>query len=131
MDKIVCIGKNYHEHIKELAHLSPQPWASAHTAGLVIFIKPPSVLQSVKNKHTGKLKYPPDFGALHYETEIVLRIHKECYKAAPENGHKYFDAVSIGLDMTLRDLQTTQKNQGLPWTTSKVFPDSAVCGEWL
>lgn len=129
MDKIVCIGKNYQEHINELAHLSPVN-PTNHTPP-AIFLKPSSVLQIVKNLHTAKLKIPDGFGALHYETELVLKISKECFKCAPEDGHKYFDAISVGLDMTLRDLQTIQKKQGYPWTTSKVFPDSAVCGEWI
>lgn len=133
MDKIVCIGKNYPDHVKEMAQI--ENWipgqARNDNHSPVIFLKPPSILQTIKNLHTGKLKYPSNFGALHYETEIILRIHKECYKVTPEDGHQYFNAVSIGLDMTLRDLQTAQKKQGFPWTTSKVFPDSAVCGEWI
>jgi len=123
MDKIVCIGKNYDDHIKEIA--------DPPTKAPVIFLKPPSVLRSIKNKQTAKLLLPSNQGEVHYETELVLRISKECYKIESFQANTCFDAVSIGLDMTLRELQKTQKKQGLPWTIGKVFPDSAICGEWI
>ncbi len=122
MDKIICIGKNYDAHIKEIA--------DPHTDTPVIFLKPPSVLQSIKNHGIGKLKLPSGFGKVHYEAELVLRINKKCYQVSASDAHHYFDAVSIGLDLTLRDLQSKLKKQSQPWTISKVFPDSAVCGEW-
>ncbi|NBW99145.1 fumarylacetoacetate hydrolase [bacterium] len=114
MDKIVCLGKNYSEHAQELGEALPEK--------PVLFIKPPSVLrvcQSVSEPIL--LKLPKSRGSVHHECEIVLRVGSE----------RKIDAVTLGLDMTLRDVQSELKKKGHPWTTSKVFPDSAVIGPWI
>lgn len=124
MDKIVCLGKNYREHALELGDEVPdQP---------VIFIKPPSVLRvATPDDEAIELCIPPNCGALHYETEIVLRLDKGGYKLDLKDAERIIGAVSIGLDMTLRDKQKELKKAGHPWTTSKVFADCAVVGPWL
>jgi len=123
MDKIVCIGKNYLDHVKELGDLVPQK--------PVIFIKPPSVLRMVENTEELNLKIPANRGALHYEAELVLRMSCDAHKIDEKEAETAFDAVTLGLDMTLRDEQVEQKRLGHPWTTSKVFPDCAIIGPWL
>ncbi len=112
MDKIVCVGKNYLEHAKELGDVVPER--------PVIFLKPPGILRSFEGK-TLSLKLPVGAGAVHHECEIVLKM----------GSRNEFTEVTLGLDLTLRDRQAEQKKKGHPWTTSKVFPDSAVVGPWM
>ncbi len=124
MDKIVCVGKNYSEHAQELGEQMP--------AKPVLFLKPPSVLRAAVQDETNlELYIPPDSGTLHYETEIVLRLEKGGYRLDVKEAEKIIGAVTVGLDMTLRDKQKILKEAGHPWTTSKVFPDAAVVGPWL
>lgn len=114
MDKIVCLGKNYSEHAKEMGEAAP--------AKPVLFIKPPSVL-ACSNGLGGKLdlSLPKGRGQVHHECELVLRLGTDLR----------IDAVTVGLDMTLRDVQAELKKNGQPWTISKVFKDSAIVGPWM
>lgn len=123
-DKIVCVGKNYIEHAKELGDKVPdEP---------VIFLKPPSVLRQADNwNETLSLSLPNIKSDLHYECEVVLQLQKGGYLMTPEEANSAIGAVSIGLDMTLRTLQAKLKNNGHPWTISKVFIDSATIGPWI
>jgi 2-keto-4-pentenoate hydratase/2-oxohepta-3-ene-1,7-dioic acid hydratase in catechol pathway len=123
MDKIVCIGKNYLDHAAELGDKIPEK--------PVIFLKPSSVLRAAVQNEELELSIPEDRGELHFETEIVLRLDRGGFKLDLKDAEKCIGAVTIGLDMTLRDLQATQKKNGHPWTTSKVFPDAAVVGPWI
>lgn len=122
MDKIVCLGKNYLDHAKELGDAVPEK--------PVIFLKPPSVLRVASQGEELKLSIPKGVSSVHFETEIVLRIDKGGYCLSVNDAQKCIGAVAIGLDMTLRDLQMEQKKKGHPWTISKVFPDGAVVGPW-
>jgi 2-keto-4-pentenoate hydratase/2-oxohepta-3-ene-1,7-dioic acid hydratase in catechol pathway len=114
MDKIICLGKNYLDHAKELGDAVPEK--------PVLFLKPPSSAVHVVNR-TDKVEVilPKGRGAVHFETEIVLRL-------GPSNA---IEAVTLGLDLTLRDLQADLKKKGHPWEISKVFRGSAVIGPWL
>jgi 2-keto-4-pentenoate hydratase/2-oxohepta-3-ene-1,7-dioic acid hydratase in catechol pathway len=113
IDKIICIGKNYLEHAKELGDAVPEK--------PVLFLKPPSVLLQAKSwGETVQAKYPAGFEAIQPECELVLQIKNQ-----------QIFAVTIGLEMTLRALQTQLKQNGHPWTTAKVFPDAAIIGPWL
>jgi len=112
VDKIVCVGKNYSEHAKELGDAVPDK--------PVVFLKPPSVLKQSNGERLA-LQFPSGVGSVHHECEIVLKL------ASAEK----IEAVSLGLDLTLRDRQALQKKAGHPWTTSKVFRDSAVVGPWV
>jgi 2-keto-4-pentenoate hydratase/2-oxohepta-3-ene-1,7-dioic acid hydratase in catechol pathway len=123
MDKIVCLGKNYLKHAQELGDAIPEK--------PVLFLKPASVLRAaVQEDEFLELSYPHDAGALHHETEIVLRLDKGGYKLDLKEAERIIGAITLGLDMTLRDRQEVLKKNGHPWTVSKVFPDSAVVGPW-
>jgi 2-keto-4-pentenoate hydratase/2-oxohepta-3-ene-1,7-dioic acid hydratase in catechol pathway len=112
MDKIICIGKNYPEHAKELGEIQPDfP---------VIFLKPPSVLKQASSWETMLNAQFPEDEQVVPECELVLEI-----------GSRHdIRQVSVGLDMTLRIKQKALKQLGHPWTLAKVFPDAAILGPW-
>ena len=116
--KIICIGRNYAEHAKELkSEIPTEP---------VIFMKPNTALLK-----DNKPFYVPDFSKnLHYEGELVLKICKQGKYIDEKFAHKYFDAITVGVDFTARDLQNKLKDKGLPWEISKAFDNSAVIGEF-
>ncbi|MFZ4543512.1 MAG: fumarylacetoacetate hydrolase family protein [Saprospiraceae bacterium] len=117
--KIVCVGRNYSEHAKELNNAVPE--------SPMLFLKPETaVLQD------GKPFYYPEFSKnIHYELEIVLRISKTAKCVSPAFAGNYFDRITLGLDFTARDLQDQLKSKGHPWEIAKAFDSSAVIGEWL
>jgi 2-keto-4-pentenoate hydratase/2-oxohepta-3-ene-1,7-dioic acid hydratase in catechol pathway len=124
MDKIICIGKNYLEHAIEMGDAIPEK--------PVIFLKPPSLLRQAT--HWGdvlQLGFPEDQSEIHYECEAVFKINRQGYRLSQTEATQVIDAVSLGLDMTLRSLQEKAKKEGNPWTISKVFKDAAVLGPWL
>ena len=119
--KIIAVGMNYAEHNKEFNNtlLSPKE--------PVIFMKPDSAILK-----DGKPFFIPDFTQrLDYETELVVRICRLGKHIAPRFAHRYYDAVTVGIDFTARDLQNGFRTQGLPWELSKGFDDSAVLGEFV
>jgi len=123
-DKIICVGKNYIEHAKELGDKIPD--------APVIFLKPPSVLrQAVNWNEKLSLSLPNIKSDLHYECEVVLQLQKGGYMMTPEEAESAIGSVSLGLDMTLRTLQAQLKKDGHPWTISKVFINSATVGPWI
>lgn len=117
--KILCIGRNYVEHIKELNNQMPdEP---------VIFLKPDSALL-LKNKPF----FIPDFAKeFHHEVEVVVKINRLGKNIAPEFAHRYYDKVGLGIDFTARDLQSKLKSKGLPWEKAKAFDGSAVLSEFI
>ncbi len=116
--KIICIGRNYADHAKELNNDVPtQP---------VIFMKPKSALLLPKKP----LYYPEFTDNLHYECELVVKICKNGKYIQEKFAHKYYNAVSVGIDFTARDLQKKLKDQGLPWELSKAFDASAAVGKF-
>ncbi|MGB6977055.1 MAG: fumarylacetoacetate hydrolase family protein [Gammaproteobacteria bacterium] len=124
MDKIICVGKNYLEHVIEMGDDIPEK--------PVIFLKPPSVLRQVANWGDNvHLDFPEDQPEIHYECEAVFKINRSCYRMSQAEATNAIDAVSLGLDMTIRSLQEKLKKEGNPWTTAKVFKDAAVLGPWL
>lgn len=124
MDKIVCVGKNYLEHAKELGDAVPER--------PVLFIKPPSVLRTARaNGERLSLRIPPGTSEVHHECEIVLRLNRDGYRMSLEEARAAIGEVTLGLDMTLRDVQGRLKKQGHPWEISKTFLDSAVIGPWV
>ena len=117
--KIICIGRNYTEHIKELANERPEE--------PVVFIKPDS---SVLPKDQDF--YIPDFTQnVHYEIEVLVKICKVGKHINERFAHKYYDEIGLGIDFTARDLQSELKEKGLPWEKAKGFDGSAVIGKWL
>lgn len=105
MDKIVCLGKNYSDHIQEMKEAAPEM--------PVIFLKPPSVLKEIKNNTS--IELPWERGIIHHELEIVFKLYK-----------KNIIGLGLGLDLTLRETQKKLKEMGHPWEISKVFKNSAL-----
>jgi 2-keto-4-pentenoate hydratase/2-oxohepta-3-ene-1,7-dioic acid hydratase in catechol pathway len=117
--KIICIGRNYAEHAREMnAPVPTEP---------VIFLKPDTAI--LKN---GQPFYYPEFtNDLHHEVELILKINRVGKHIAPEFAHKYYDQIGIGIDFTARDVQAECKAKGLPWEKAKAFDFSAPLGEFL
>lgn len=118
--KIICIGMNYVLHKKELGHTeeTPEP---------VIFLKPDSAIL-----RDGKPFFLPDFSNnLQYETEVVVRISRLGKSISPQFVRRYYDAVTVGIDFTARDLQSRIRAEGHPWELSKGFDESAVIGDFI
>jgi 2-keto-4-pentenoate hydratase/2-oxohepta-3-ene-1,7-dioic acid hydratase in catechol pathway len=117
--KIICVGRNYAEHAREMNHDIPDK--------PVIFMKPDTAL-----KRKNLPFFLPDFSNdVHYETEIVLRICKNGKNIEEKFAGRYFDQISVGIDFTARDLQSEAKKKGWPWEISKAFDNSACVGEFL
>lgn len=116
--KIFCVGRNYVDHAKELGNQVPdEP---------VIFMKPKSALLQPNTP----FYYPEFSNELHYEAELVLRICKNGKYIQPRQAAGYFNAISVGLDFTARDVQAELKQKGLPWEKAKAWDNSAVVGNW-
>ena len=117
--KIICIGRNYVDHIKELNSEKP--------SDPVIFLKPDTSILLKKQPF-----FIPDFSNdLHYEVELLVKINKLGKHIDVKFAHKYYDEISVGIDFTARDLQNRLKNKGLPWEKAKAFDGSAVIGKWV
>lgn len=116
--KIICIGRNYAAHAKELKNELPtEP---------VFFMKPDTAL--LKEKEF----YLPDFSKdMHHEIELVLKISKAGKHIQEEFAHKYFEEIGLGIDFTARDLQEQCKQKGLPWEKAKAFDNSAPIGNFV
>jgi 2-keto-4-pentenoate hydratase/2-oxohepta-3-ene-1,7-dioic acid hydratase in catechol pathway len=117
--KIICVGRNYAAHAKELNNaVEEEP---------VIFLKPDTALLNNNQDF-----YLPDFSnEIHYETEVVVKINKPGKHIEEKFAHRYYDSVSVGIDFTARDLQSILKAKGLPWERAKAFDGSAVIGSFL
>ncbi|MGV3460143.1 MAG: fumarylacetoacetate hydrolase family protein [Flavobacterium sp.] len=117
--KIICIGRNYADHIKELANERPdEP---------VIFMKPDTALV--------QKQFPfviPEFSNdVHHEVEVLVKINKVGKYIDGKFAHKYYDEIGLGIDFTARDLQSKLKEKGLPWEKAKAFDGSAVVGDFI
>ncbi|HOD27468.1 MAG TPA: fumarylacetoacetate hydrolase family protein [Bacteroidales bacterium] len=117
--KIVAVGMNYLPHIQELKSEIPEE--------PVLFIKPDSALCSDKQPF-----FLPDFSQeIHYEVELVVKISRLGKNIAEKFAHRYYDEITLGLDLTARDLQRNLRARGLPWEISKGFDQSAVVGHFI
>ena len=116
--KIICIGRNYLAHVKELDNALPtEP---------MFFMKPETALLA-----PGESFPYPDFSKeIHYETELVLRICKSGKAIDEKKASEYYDAITVGIDFTARDLQSQCKAKGHPWEIAKAFDYSAPIGEF-
>lgn len=115
--KIICVGRNYAEHIEELQNEKP--------AEPVLFLKPDTAILLKKHPF-----FIPDFSnEIHYETEILVKIKKVGKYIQKEFANKYYDEIGLGIDFTARDLQAKLKEKGLPWEKAKSFDGAAVIGE--
>ena len=118
--KIVCVGRSYAAHIAELGNATPdRP---------VLFIKPPSSLVSLQEG----ISWNENWGSLHHECEVTLRIDQPLKgETNPEKALEAIGAVTLGLDLTLRDLQDDLKKKGQPWERAKAFDGSCVLADWV
>jgi acylpyruvate hydrolase len=114
--KIICIGRNYASHAKELKNELPDK--------PILFLKPQTALLK-----DNKPFYLPGWSAdMHYEAEVVLRVCRQGKYIEEKFAHKYYDEATAGIDFTARDLQAQQKAKGLPWEIAKAFDGSAAIG---
>jgi len=117
--KLICIGRNYTEHIKELENEKPtEP---------VVFLKPDTAILLKKQPF-----FIPDFSDdVHHEVEILVKINRIGKYIDKKFAHKYYDEIGLGIDFTARDIQAQLKEKGLPWEKAKSFDGAAVIGNWL
>ena len=112
--KIICIGRNYADHAKELGNAVPtEP---------VFFCKPDSAILVKGNPFV----IPEWTQAVHYEVELVVRIDRVGKHIQPEFAPRYYSSIGLGIDFTARDVQDDLKKKGLPWEKAKAFDGSAV-----
>jgi len=117
--KIICIGRNYVDHISELNNERPlEP---------VVFLKPDSAV--LLKQHPFVI--PAFSNDIHHEIEVIVRINKVGKYIDSKFAHKYYNEISVGIDFTARDLQDQLKAKGLPWEKSKAFDGSAVIGDFV
>lgn len=117
--KIICIGRNYADHISELNNERPEE--------PVIFMKPDSAI--LLKQHPFVI---PEFSDdVHHEVEILVKINKVGKYIDTKFAHKYYDEIGLGIDFTARDLQSKLKEKGLPWEKAKAFDGSAVISDFL
>ncbi len=117
--KIICVGRNYADHAKELGNEIPdEP---------VIFMKPKSALLQ---SHT-PFYYPEFSNELHYECELVLRVCKNGKYIQERHAVNYYNGITVGIDFTARDIQNELKAKGLPWEKAKAFDNSAAVGKFI
>lgn len=117
--KIICVGRNYAEHIAELNNQTPD--------SPVIFLKPETA-----QIRPGEPFFYPDFSKdVHYEVELVVKINRVGKNIEERFAHKYYDEIGIGIDFTARDLQSELKAKGLPWELAKAFNGSAPVSEFI
>ncbi|MCG9973286.1 fumarylacetoacetate hydrolase family protein [Christiangramia crocea] len=118
--KIICVGRNYTEHIEELNNEKPED--------PVLFQKPDTAILLKKQPF-----FIPDFSDdIHYEVEVLVKIKRIGKHIQEKFAHKYYDEIGLGIDFTARDLQQKLKEKGLPWEKAKAFDGAAVVGnKWL
>ena len=117
--KIICVGKNYTDHIKEFDGVIPKE--------MVLFMKPDTALHNLEIPY-----YIPDFTHnLHHEIEVVLKINQNGKCIAEKYAHKYYDEIALGIDFTARDLQQTLREESLSWEKAKAFDGSAIVGTFV
>lgn len=117
--KLICIGRNYTEHIKELENEKP--------TDPVVFLKPDTAILLKKQPF-----FIPDFSDdVHHEVEVLVKINRVGKHIDKKFAHKYYSEIGLGIDFTARDLQSKLKAKGLPWEKAKAFDGAAVVGKWL
>jgi len=124
--KILAVGMNYRKHVAELNNSVPEE--------PVLFIKPDSslALAPASKGLANKPFFLPNFSKeIHYETELVVKICKLGKNISARFAHRYYEEVTVGLDLTARDLQQKLRKAGMPWEISKGFDGSAVIGEFV
>ena len=117
--KLICIGRNYAQHISELKSEKPsEP---------VVFLKPDTAILLNQQPF-----FIPEFSnEVHYEVEVLVKINRVGKYIDSKFAHKYYEQIGLGIDFTARDLKQELKAKGLPWEKSKAFDGSAVIGNWV
>lgn len=116
--KLICIGRNYINHIAELKNEKP--------SDPVVFIKPDTAILLKKQPF-----FIPDYSKIiQHEVEVIVKINRVGKYIETKFAHKYYDHIGLGIDFTARDLQQKLKASGLPWEKAKAFDGSAVVGKW-
>lgn len=117
--KLICIGRNYTEHIEELKNERP--------TDPVVFMKPDTSILLKKQPF-----FIPDFSDdVHHEVEVLIKINRVGKHIEKKFAHKYYQDIGLGIDFTARDLQSKLKEKGLPWEKAKAFDGAAVVGKWI
>jgi len=117
--KLICIGRNYTDHIKELENEKP--------TDPVVFLKPDTAILLKKQPF-----FIPEFSKdVHHEVEVLVKITRVGKYIDKKYAHKYYNEIGLGIDFTARDLQAQLKAKGLPWEKAKAFDGAAVIGNWL
>lgn len=117
--KIICIGRNYADHISELNNERPlEP---------VIFMKPDTAILPKQTPFV----IPAFSNDVHHEVEVLVKICKVGKYIDAKFAHKYYDEIGLGIDFTARDVQAQLKEKGLPWEKAKAFDHSAIIGDFL
>ena len=117
--KIICIGRNYSDHINELGNIKP--------SNPVVFLKPDSSIIS-KNQN---FVIPAFSNEIHHEVELVIKINKVGKHIDQSFANKYYNEIGLGIDFTARDIQNNLKEKGHPWEKSKAFDNSCLVGEFI
>jgi 2-keto-4-pentenoate hydratase/2-oxohepta-3-ene-1,7-dioic acid hydratase in catechol pathway len=117
--KLICIGRNYTDHIAELKNEKPE-----HP---VVFIKPDSAILLQKMPFV----IPTFSNDIHHEVEVLVKINKLGKHIDTKFAHKYYDEIGLGIDFTARDVQNELKQKGLPWEKAKSFDGAALIGDWI
>ena len=117
--KIICIGRNYADHIKELSNLRP--------SDPIIFLKPDSAIILKNNSFI----IPSFSNDIHHEVELVVKINKVGKHIDKKFSNKYYNQIGLGIDFTARDIQADLKNNGHPWEKSKAFDNSCLIGDFI
>ncbi len=117
--KLICIGRNYTDHIEELENEKP--------TDPVVFLKPDTAILLKQQPF-----FIPEFSEdVHHEVEILVKINRVGKYIDKKYAHKYYDDIGLGIDFTARDIQSQMKAKGLPWEKAKAFDGSAVIGKWI
>jgi len=117
--KIICVGRNYVSHVKELKNKLPK--------NPIIFLKPDTSII----KKNAPFFIPSFSNNIDHEVELIVKINRIGKHIQKEYSHKYYQEISLGIDFTARKLQNELKKDGLPWEKSKAFDGSALIGKWI
>lgn len=119
--KVVCVGRNYAEHARELGNEIPK--------APILFMKPASSVVSIRNDIVRP--NPATYGDTHYEAELCIQLAADLSAATTEQAKQAISGVTVGLDLTLRDLQSKLKEKGHPWERAKCFDGACVLADWI
>lgn len=132
--KVVCVGRNYAAHARELGNEVPtSPLLFMKPASSVVFLTSQAADTRVSDPQDNYIVRPDPatFGETHYEAELCIQLSADLVKASPEQAKAAIGGVSLGLDLTLRELQSQLKAKGHPWERAKCFDGACVLGEWV